>query len=521
MTTTTTTPGPARTRISPLRVGVVLLAAAAVSAIGVRSVAAVVTTPTTPGPSVFSSYVDVTTTPSYPFETPSGPAQANVILSFVVADPDRGCTPAWGGAYSLDEAASQLELDRRITQLRLTGGEARVSFGGQAGTELASACTELGSLRRAYQEVVDRYDLTSIDLDLEGASLEDAAGAARRAAAIKVVQDRATAAGRTLAVWLTLPVAPSGLTASGTSVVAGMLSAGVDLAGVNGMTMDFGTVSSLDAPLSDVVIQATTALKSQLSVAFADAGQALREGQTWAKVGITPMIGQNDVATERFTLADAGRVNQFARERGVGQLSMWSLNRDSTCAPPLPSVLSVVQTACSGIDQGAQRFAIVLAADLTAPTPAPAATATATPSATPSASPSPASTTTVDDPAHSPFPIWDPLGTYPGGTKIVWHQQVFQARYWTTGFAPDTPVASVQGSPWSLLGPVLPGDTPAPLPTLPEGTYPAWDATQPYVAGTRVQLGLVPYQAKWWSQGQEPGRSAAGGTPWVVVAAGA
>ncbi|MBC7550174.1 MAG: hypothetical protein H7269_04610 [Cellulomonas sp.] len=98
---------------------------------------------------------------------------------------------------------------------------------------------------------------------------------------------------------------------------------------------------------------------------------------------------------------------------------------------------------------------------------------------------------------------------------------MFQARFWTTGFAPDTPVASVESSPWSLLGPVLPGDTPAPLPTVPEGTYPAWDATQPYVAGTRVQLGLVPYQAKWWSQGQEPRRSAAGGTPWVVVAADA
>ena len=59
-------------------------------------VAAVVTTPTTPGPSALASYVDVdvTTTPSYPFETPSGPAQAHVVLSFVVADPARSCTPA-------------------------------------------------------------------------------------------------------------------------------------------------------------------------------------------------------------------------------------------------------------------------------------------------------------------------------------------------------------------------------------------------------------------------------------------
>ncbi len=41
-------------------------------------------------------------------------------------------------------------------------------------------------------------------------------------------------------MWLTLPVSPNGLTADGLRVVDQMLSAGVDLAGVNGMTMDFG-----------------------------------------------------------------------------------------------------------------------------------------------------------------------------------------------------------------------------------------------------------------------------------------
>ena len=38
-----------------------------------------------------------------------------------------------------------------------------------------------------------------------------------------------------------------------------------------------------------------------------------------------------------------------------------------------------------------------------------------------------------------------------------------------------------------------------------------------YFAGTRVQMGLVPYQAKWWTQGQQPGISAVGGAPWLLV----
>ena len=123
----------------------------------------------------------------------------------------------------------------------------------------------------------------------------------------------------------------------------------------------------------------------------------------------------------------------------------------------------------------------------------------------------------VDDPATSPFPIWEPLGTYPAGSKVVWKKQVYQAKYWTSGVDPTTPVASEYDMPWTLLGPVLPGDTPAPLPTLPSNTYVQWDPDTAYVEGTRVQVGDVPYEAKWWTQGQEPGRAISGGSPWLLV----
>jgi len=508
-----------RTRVSPLRVGIVLLCTALVGWTGTRAISAAVTTPAKPGSSTFAGYVDVTATPTYPFETPPGPAQSSVILSFVVAAPGNPCTATWGGAYTLGEASSRLDLDRRMSQLRLVGGQARVSFGGQAGKELATTCTDPVALGEAYQSVVDRYKLSSIDLDLEGPSLEDTAAATRRAAAIKNLQDRARTADRHLAVWLTLPVATTGLTAQGTSVVAGMLAAGVDLTGVNGMTMDFGTLSQPAQPLAKAVIQASTALHAQVRTAFARAGRPLSDGSAWAKVGITPMIGQNDVASEKFTIADATAVNQFARARGVGQVSMWSLNRDSTCGPPLPTALPVVQTSCSGVDQGSQSFADVLAAHLTSSTAHLASPSSAGGSPTSA----PAATTAsepVDDPARSPFPVWDPLGTYPAGTKVVWHQQVFGARYWTTGVAPDTQVSNAKDSPWTLVGPVLPGDTPAPKPTLPAGTYPQWKPTLAYVAGSRVQVGLVPYKAKWWSQGQKPGLSVAGGSPWLLVTPG-
>ncbi|WP_430869123.1 chitinase [Demequina aurantiaca] len=518
MTKSTSVSSAPRTRISLFRVTLVLVCTGLLGWAGFNAFASVVTKPIVPGPSVFASYVDVTVTPTYSFGTPVGPAQSHVILSFIVADPTSSCTPLWGGAYSLDEAAADLELDRRISQLRSTGGEARVSFGGQAGTEIAVTCTDEAALQDAYQSVVDRYTLTGIDLDIEGASLADPEAGVRRAAAIKAVQDQTLEDGRSLSVWLTLPVAPTGLTAEGITAVDQMLAAGVDLAGVNGMTMDFNSGVSATAPYSDVVLEASTALHAQVTEAYARIGTKLSVTHAWEKVGITPMIGQNDIPGEVFTLGDAATVNEFARANGVGQLSMWSLNRDATCQSPLPTVLTVVQTFCSGVDQGGKSFAEVLAEDLpSAPFESSDTDDAPSASASPSESPTAVSTDEADDPETSPFPIWDPLGTYPTGTMIVWHHNVYEARYWTSGVAPDTQAAVVGDLPWILVGPVLPGDTPAPLPTLPAGSYPQWDVSETYSAGTRVQLGNVPYEAKWWSEGQEPGVAVAGGSPWVLI----
>lgn len=506
-----------RMRISLLRLGVVLITLAAVVWGAVQGVTSTISKAVPIPPATFAGYVDVTATPRYPFETPEGPAQSHVILAFVVADPDDPCAPSWGGYYTPKEAESELQLDRRISQLRSTGGDIRVSFGGQLGSELASACGDVEAVAAAYQQVVDRYELTSIDLDIEGADLGDTEGNARRAEAVKAVQDRAREDGGRLDVWITLPVGHEGLTEDGEAVVAQMLAAGVDVTGVNGMTMNYNVMTGPDQPLADVIIRSANALHGQVRSLFADAGHQLNVVDGWARTGITPMIGQSELPGERFLLSDAEVVNEFARSRGVGLVSMWSLNRDSTCRSPLPTELTVVQTGCSGVDQGSGSFAQTLAAELPlaqllerTPTSTPTPAATDAPTRVPPRD-------VVDDPKTSPFPIWDPLGTYPGGTKVVWRQQVYEARYWTSGVAPDTPVANQWDSPWTLIGPVLPGDTPQPLPTLPEGTYPQWDPEEVYEAGTRVQLGLVPYEAKWWSQGQKPGEHVAGGSPWVLI----
>ena len=506
-----------RTRVSFARLLLVLVAVAVVGWFLVRTITSAVAGPDVPGPATFTGYVDVTAVPSYSFETPEGAPESDVTLAFVVADPEDACAPSWGGYYSLDEASDELEIDRRIVQLRSVGGHVRVSFGGQANAELALACTDHDALVAAYRDVVDRYELDSIDLDVEGAALDDAASIERRADAIATLQDERPA-DDPLAVWLTLPVAQQGLTAAGESAVDATLAAGVDLAGVNGMAMDFNNGLSASSQQSDAVLDAGRALQRQVVTLYGQHGVDLDEVDGWSRTGLTVMIGQNDVAAERFTLADAEVVNQFALDRGLGLLSMWSLNRDATCTAPLPSVTTVVQTSCSGIDQQGMSFAAALSDDLPARSVSPAlATATPEPSDQSDTTQRPSSPREPeDDPATSPYPIWDPLGTYPAGTKIVWHRQVYEAKWWTSGVAPGSaPVAA--DDPWTLVGPVLPGDTPAPLATLPAGTYPDWDPEETYTAGDRVLLDQVPYEAKWWSEGTEPGTHVAGGSPWVLI----
>ena len=66
-----------------------------------------------------------------------------------------------------------------------------MSFGGQANTSLDVACSTAAELTAAYQSVISAYQLTTIDLDIEGAALDNFAAGQRRAAAIAALeQDR-------------------------------------------------------------------------------------------------------------------------------------------------------------------------------------------------------------------------------------------------------------------------------------------------------------------------------------------
>jgi chitinase len=85
------------------------------------------------------------------------------------------------------------------------------------------------------------------------------------------------------------------------------------------MTMDYGQSVDNNGQMGQDAINATIATEKQLS----DLGLT-------AKIGITPLIGVNDIASEVFKQTDAQALVDYAKtDPHVTLLSMWSVARDN------------------------------------------------------------------------------------------------------------------------------------------------------------------------------------------------
>src|ERR1700735_3180298 len=133
--------GPPPPQLSPIRVLVALLVLAG-AAFGVwRLIINDGGTQTVKVAPVYAPYVDVTQTPTYPFQLPSANPVSSVYLAFIVSAKSQPCTPTWGTYYTLAAAEQSLNLDARTAEVRAQGGAVNVSFGGQANSEMAVGCT--------------------------------------------------------------------------------------------------------------------------------------------------------------------------------------------------------------------------------------------------------------------------------------------------------------------------------------------------------------------------------------------
>jgi hypothetical protein len=276
-------------------------------------------------------------------------------LAFLETTSKSSCTLAWNGSKSetLNGSSSRYVAD--IANLRSIGGDVIPSFGGwsadQGGTEIGDSCKNVDSIAAAYEQVVTTYDVSRLDMDIEGRSLTRAEGIDRRNKAIKKLQDWAAANGRALEIQYTLPTSRDGLEPSGLAVLQNALDNQVRTDIVNPMVFDYyDRATGAAADMGDSAISALNGLHSQLGALY---GASKTSAQLWAMTGATIMNGLDDYPrrTEVTTIADAQDLLAFAQANGMRAISMWAIQRDNGGCPGTTGA-----NDCSGIDQQTWEF---------------------------------------------------------------------------------------------------------------------------------------------------------------------
>jgi hypothetical protein len=243
-----------------------------------------------------------------------------------------GCTPIWGDTLPVTNDPT---VNGDIAQAESAGASVIVSFGGAGGVELAQGCTNLTSLTAAYQSVINTLHPSRIDFDIEGAAIADPTSVNLRFKAIAALES----ANPGLQVSVTIPVLPTGPDGNGDTFLQAAKTNGARIDLVNIMTMDYGPSFDNNPEMGNDAIEA-----AQDTLSFV---KTIWPSDTFANIGITPMIGVNDDAAEVFTTADARSLVNFATANGVGRLAFWSVDRDQPCGGTvngLPSCSEITQS---------------------------------------------------------------------------------------------------------------------------------------------------------------------------------
>lgn len=240
----------------------------------------------------FAPYIDVT---SYPlFDINRGPDLNSYSLGFITASVDNH--PCWGGYYDVTS-----NYYRSIIETAHSKGKNLIcSFGGASGRELATVLND-DKLYKAYKQVIDTYNFKKLDFDIEGGALGNIKANINRG---KVINKLMTEYG--LEISVTVPVSHDGLDNDALNLIKV-----TPCSLVNIMAMDYGNGFN---KMGEFAISAAKAARAQ----------------TGKDIGITVMIGKNDVLGEIFTLDDARKVKAFSKATPwIKRLSIWSLNRDT------------------------------------------------------------------------------------------------------------------------------------------------------------------------------------------------
>lgn len=232
---------------------------------------------------------------------------------------------SWGGFNGLNELTNdqwQYEgIKKAIRELREEGGDVALSFGGLNSGAFWELTQDVTILTNAYQELIEGYGLTRIDLDVEAGAMDYQHNKAN-AKAIKKIQELTG-----VKVTLTLPVMPTGLIQTGLDVLKAYLEEGVDLENINIMTMCYG--ASVPDYAKGSIDAVDNTMKQVKDYFKKYAGIDLTTEQAYVKLGTTPSVGFENTGHPYFTTEMMKQVVDHAVEKNIGMVSFWSINRDA------------------------------------------------------------------------------------------------------------------------------------------------------------------------------------------------
>jgi chitinase len=349
-------------------------------------------------------------------------------LAFLLAPGGGGCTPTWDGT---DPVSSDTQVAALIDEVRAAGGDVSVSAGGATGNKLGQECGTPAATAAAYQSVITKYGLHSIDFDLEEPEIESSSSIADELGAAQILQ----ADNPGLFVSVTMPTATSGANYFGQLLLNESKSLGFVPDDYSLMPFDngfTGGAASQETALTD--------FNAQLVSTF-----GWTSAQAWNHEGFSGMNGRSDTG-EYFYQADFASMLTFAEQNDMSRYTFWSVNRDQECSPPDNG--GATSGDCSSVTQNAY--------DFTKYDDQFAQWAPTTPPATP---PPPN--------AGGCAAAWNATTVYTGGNEVSYNGHNWTAQYWTEGNTPGT-----SGSPWTDDGPC--GGSPATTPptTTPPTTAP-------------------------------------------------
>ena len=301
---------------------------------------------------VFAPYFQ-TYNPGDPAEQAAASGARYLTMAFLQTPVAGSCEATWDG--DPNRPISSAQYGDSIAKLRAIGGDVIASYGGGDasghGTDIADSCTDVDKIAANFEKVITTYDITRIDLDVEGPMQANKPGVDRRNKAIAQVEKWAAHNGRTIQFDYTVPTDVIGITQGSKDMLANAVSNGADIHIVNIMTFDY-----YDDKPHEMAADTKTAANQLL----ADL-RALHPGtpdyKLWQQIGVIEMVGLDDYGSggetgplETFTTGDAIDVTIWSWLHNIGSLSFWALGRDNGTCPTQHS------DKCSGVQQAPWQF---------------------------------------------------------------------------------------------------------------------------------------------------------------------